>query len=108
MAQAARRTLVVVLASAGLAAVQLLPFLELVGRSQRTLEPIAMKWAMPAWGWANLLAPLFHNVRTFQSQYYQHGQEFLSSLLSGRGGAGGGDSGALAVTRARARGCWGA
>ncbi len=66
-----------------LAAAQLLPFLDLLAHSQRTRHFATAKWAMPAWGFANLLVPLFHYFQTPQGQFFQMGQEFLSSYYVG-------------------------
>lgn len=79
------RLAVVVALVAGLTAVQLLPFLELLANSNRSESFTSTKWAMPAWGWANLLVPLFHCFRTPQGPYFQHGQAFLSSYYLGVG-----------------------
>jgi hypothetical protein len=38
---------------------------------------------MPAWGWANLLVPLFHYFETPQGTFFQFGQEFMSSYYPG-------------------------
>src|SRR5260221_521520 len=70
---------------AGLTAVQVLPFFDFVEHSQRdrTFDP--SKWALPGWGWANLLVPLFHNFQCFQGPFVQHGQAFFSSCYLGAG-----------------------
>lgn len=77
------RFLGVVLLVTGLAAVQLLPFLDLLAHSQRDASFTSSKWPMPGWGWANLLVPLFHNFQTPQGPFFQYGQEFLSSYYLG-------------------------
>jgi len=71
-------TLLVVLVS-GLALAQLLPFFELLSLSQRDFSFATTKWSMPWWGWANLVAPLFHAFTTTQGMYVQEGQEFFVS-----------------------------
>ena len=75
----------VILLSAGLAAVQLLPFLDLLLHSQRDSNFSSAKWPMPTWGWANLLVPLFRCFETPQGPFFQHGQHFLSSYYLGIG-----------------------
>ncbi|HTG42993.1 MAG TPA: hypothetical protein VK633_00555 [Verrucomicrobiae bacterium] len=75
--------LLVVALTAGLFAAQLLPFLELLAHSQRTPGFAAEKWALPPWGWANLLLPRFHTFRTYEGTAFQIGQEFLSSTYLG-------------------------
>jgi len=77
-----RLGLVVVLAG-GLAAAQILPFLELLAHSQRDAQFATSKWALPGWGWGNLLVPLFHAFQTPQGTYFQFGQTFLSSVYLG-------------------------
>lgn len=63
-----------------LGAVQLLPFLELLENSQRAGGAFAdARWPMPLTGWANLFVPLFRSFATPDGQFYQFGQEFLSS-----------------------------
>ena len=84
-AMAGRFALVVLLA-AGLTAAQLLPFLDLLEHSQRERGFAATtKWAMPGWGWANLLVPLFHCFETYQGPFFQHGQAFMTSYYLGAG-----------------------
>lgn len=77
------RLSLVVLLAAGLAAIQLLPFFDLLAHSQRDRSFTSTKWAMPEWGFANLLVPLFHFFETPQGQFFQAGQEFLSSYYPG-------------------------
>jgi hypothetical protein len=68
---------------AGLAAAQLLPFLELLGHSQRGKAFADATWSMPAWGWANLLVPLFRAHRTPLGDFAQPGQYWVSSYYPG-------------------------
>ncbi len=70
----------------GLAAAQLLPFLDLLSHSERsggfgqsTLLP------MPLTGWANYLVPLFHCVRNPQGMWVQAGQTWVGSYYLGVG-----------------------
>lgn len=70
---------------AGLSAAQLLPFFDLLSHSQRGASFATAKWAMPAWGWANLLAPMFHYFMTPQRTFFQAGQEFMTSYYLGSG-----------------------
>jgi hypothetical protein len=77
-----RAGLVVALA-AGLAAIQLLPFLDLLAHSQRDRTWSNTKWPMPPWGWANILVPMFHCFQSFQGPFFQYGQEFLTSYYPG-------------------------
>ncbi|MEW6161332.1 MAG: YfhO family protein, partial [Verrucomicrobiota bacterium] len=77
-----RSGLIVILVS-GLIAAQLLPFLELLGHSQRDASFATSKWALPIWGWANLQVPLFHCFQTPQGIFFQFGQEFFSSIYLG-------------------------
>lgn len=78
-----RRGGAVALLVAALSSVQLLPFLELLGQSQRDSSFATGKWPMPSWGLANLLVPMFHTVPTFQGPHLQPGQAFLSSYYPG-------------------------
>jgi hypothetical protein len=70
---------------AGLAAAQLLPFLELLSHSQRGKAFADATWSMPAWGWANLLVPLFRAYRTQLGDFAQPGQYWISSYYPGVG-----------------------
>lgn len=79
----ARRFAVVVGLVAALAAAQLLPFLELLGQSQRDHSFTSSKWPMPIWGLANLLVPLFHTYPSLQGPHMQAEQQFLSSYYPG-------------------------
>jgi hypothetical protein len=71
--------------TAGLMAAQLLPFLELLSHSHRTLGVNVSKWSLPIWGWANQFVPLFRCFLTPQGIFFQHGQEFMSSTYIGIG-----------------------
>ena len=77
------RFLSVIVIVAGLTAIQLLPFWDLLGHSQRDRAFVTSKWAMPSWGLANLLVPLFHSFETYQGPFFLYGQEFLSSYYLG-------------------------
>ena len=79
-----RRLGLVILWVAGLSAVQLFPFFDLLHHAQRTLN-YDVRWAMPGWGWANLLVPLFHCHLSPQGIFYQSGQQFLTSYYLGIG-----------------------
>ena len=70
-----------------LCAAQLLPFLELLKHSQRDTGygASAHDWAMPIWGWANFLVPLFRTNPTPQGVFLQNGQYWTSSYYVGIG-----------------------
>ena len=72
---------------AGLCAVQLLPFLELLAHSQRDRDysSTTHDWSMPFWGWANFLVPLFRSSPTAQGVFLQNGQYWTSSYYAGIG-----------------------
>jgi len=81
-----RRIGILVLLAAGITMVQMLPFFDLLAHSQRnTSDSRAVIWSMPAWGWANLLVPLFHCYQSPQGPWFQNGQEFLASYYLGAG-----------------------
>ena len=69
----------------GLAAIQLLPFFQLLRHSQRNLDFGTSDFAMPGTGWANLLIPLFDSVKTPAGLYLQPYQGFTSSYYPGAG-----------------------
>ncbi len=79
------RFLLVVLLVAGLAAAQLLPFLDLLAHSDRHANFGNSQWAMPGWGWANFFIPLFFNVQGGQGVLLQYDQYFTSSYYLGIG-----------------------
>jgi hypothetical protein len=68
-------------------AAQLLPFLILLSHSQRDAGYSAAShdWAMPFWGWANFLVPLFRTWPTAQGVHFQNGQYWTSSYYTGIG-----------------------
>ena len=71
---------------AGLAALQLLPFLELIRHSHRSTEMAdATMWSMPAWGWANLLVPRFRSFASAIGVWFQAGQDWTTSSYPGIG-----------------------
>jgi len=58
----------------GLAAVQLLPFLDLMAHSHRETSQANTECAMPITGWANFLVPLFRCTSSPPGLYFQPGQ----------------------------------
>jgi hypothetical protein len=82
---ALRRLVVVVLLIAGLAAIQIFPFLDLLTHSERDLSYKPDDWPMPVWGWANLVVPLFHCTRNPLGVWMQNGQSWTSSYYLGIG-----------------------
>ena len=66
-----------------LSAAQLLPFLDLLRHSHRDAQFATGAWAMPSWGWANLLVPQFHMNRSGAGLLYQPGQYWTSSYYVG-------------------------
>ncbi len=81
--QFARRFLGIAFMVALICAAQLLPFLELLVRSQRDAGYGATGWPMPLWGWANFLVPLFGTTPTPQGVFLQQGQYWTSSYYLG-------------------------
>ncbi len=79
------RFLAVVVLITVLSAIQLLPFADLLAHSQRDRSYGDNESAMPGWGWANFLVPLFNCYRVTQGLYFQIGQEFYSSYYLGAG-----------------------
>jgi hypothetical protein len=70
---------------AAICAAQLLPFLELLSRSQRdpTYLSSTHDWSLPFWGWANFLVPLFRSSPTRHGVFMQNGQYWTSSYYAG-------------------------
>lgn len=81
-----RRFAVVVILAAGLAAVQLLPFRDLVAHSERDASyGEADAWPLPAWGWANFIVPQFHASQSLLDTYHLAGQYWTKSYYVGTG-----------------------
>ncbi len=68
-----------------LAAVQLLPFLELLARSHRTGGTTPVEWSLPVTGLANLLLPLFHAHAFPDGVFHQPTQQWIASYYPGIG-----------------------
>ncbi len=81
-----RRLAAVVALVAGLAALQLLPFLDLLAHSERNASyRQADVWPMPTWGWANLIVPQFHASQSLLDTYHLAGQYWTKSYYVGVG-----------------------
>ena len=80
-----RRFAVVVLLVAGLAAAQLLPFLDLAAHSQRREGYADARWSLPGRGWANFLVPMVFGSTWRQDVFFQYGQYWISSYYPGIG-----------------------
>ena len=93
--------------AAGLAAAQLLPFLDLLAHSQRgagyASGAMAGIAAMPVTGWMNYLVPLFHCLRNDNGVFVQAGQSWIGSYYLGAGTVA---LAVLAAWRARDRRVW--
>lgn len=68
-----------------LAAVQLLPFLDLVAHSQRSAGYADTRWSMPGWGWANFLVPMAFGRTWTEGVFFQYEQSWTSSYYLGIG-----------------------
>ena len=80
-----RRLSAVVLLVSGLAAAQLLPFLDLLAHSQRDAGFATNLWAMPPTGWANFLVPIFRTTPGSSGVHLQETQQWTSSYYLGVG-----------------------
>src|SRR5262245_27150092 len=79
LATLARRLVLVGVMVVGLTAVQTLPFLDLLRHSQRDRTFAGEARAMPPWGWANLVVPLFRMTPSKLGVFTQDEQEWTSS-----------------------------
>jgi hypothetical protein len=70
---------------AGLAAIQLLPFLDLASHSQREQGFADTRWSMPARGWANFFVPMVFGSTWRQNLFFQYGQYWTTSYYLGIG-----------------------
>ncbi len=77
------RFLLATLLTAGLAAVQLFPFFQLLIYSDRTSALADDRWPMPAAGLANFLVPLFQCFSRQTGIYVQYDQQFVPSYYLG-------------------------
>jgi hypothetical protein len=66
-----------------LSAAQLLPFFDLLKHSDRTASFDDNAWSMPAWGWSNLLVPLFRFHQDPNGVFAQTGQGWTTSYYAG-------------------------
>lgn len=81
--QNAGRLLALVAWVSALAAIQLLPFLDLLAHSNRHSEFGDGRWALPITGWANLLLPVFHTFPAHHGVHFQPDQFWTSSYYPG-------------------------
>jgi hypothetical protein len=81
-----RRVVLVILIASGITMIQMLPFFDLLTHSQRnSVGAGTAAWSMPAWGWANLIMPLFHCYKSPQGAWFQRGQDFIPTYYLGAG-----------------------
>jgi len=80
-----RRIGVIALLTTGLTAAQMFPFLDLALHSNRNRDFGGDTWAMPAWGWANLIVPMFRCTPSRLGVFSQDDQQWTSSYYSGIG-----------------------
>jgi hypothetical protein len=71
---------------AGLTAAQMLPFLDLLRHSPRNASGFGeARWAIPGWGWANFIVPLFRCSPSILGVFSQDDQQLFSSYYLGIG-----------------------
>ena len=75
----------IVVLVAALAAIQLLPFLDLAAHSQREQGFADTRWSMPARGWANFFVPMVFGNTWRQNLFFQYGQYWTTSYYLGVG-----------------------
>jgi hypothetical protein len=68
---------------AAMSAAQMLPWLDLLAHGDRTSEAGDNTWAMPVWGAANFLVPLFRATDSITGVLMQPGQEWTTSYYVG-------------------------
>ncbi len=79
-----RRLAVIALLVAGLAALQILPFLDLLVHSERAVSSTDTdKWALPLWGLANFIVPQFHSTPSVLNTYHLPGQYWIGLIIPG-------------------------
>jgi hypothetical protein len=80
----ARRFFLMGILAVCLAAAQLLPSADFALHCSRNTHYAASEWAMPAWGWANFLVPMFQTAG-WQGMAVQFNQYWTSSYYAGIG-----------------------
>jgi hypothetical protein len=78
-----RRLTLMLAITTGLVAVQLLPFLELLQRSQRSAQFATGEWTLRWSDLGNFLVPLFRTFRDRDGIYFQHSQQWITSFYGG-------------------------
>ena len=79
-----RRLTVIVLLVAGLSAVQIFPFLDLLAHSERgTAFVEADQWSLPRWGLANFIVPQFRSSQALLDTYHLPDQYWTKSYYLG-------------------------
>jgi hypothetical protein len=83
----AKNAALLVILVAGLCAMQLLPFLQLLANSHRDPKfAEASNWPMPLWGLANFFTPLFFTMKWSQNVFFQYNQYWTCSYFIPLGG----------------------
>jgi hypothetical protein len=78
------RFVLVVVLTAGLSAIQLLPFFDLLKHSERDVTyVVADANPMPLWGWANFVVPVFHCLQTTFGTCLEPDQPWTASYYLG-------------------------
>jgi hypothetical protein len=77
------RLLILAVLVSALSAAQLLPWLDLLGHSDRSGGFGGNAWPLPPWGLANFLVPLFHSAGSLSGVYMQEEQQMTSSYYAG-------------------------
>lgn len=80
---AATRLVFIAVLVAALSAGQLLPWLDLLAHGDRSSGSGGGAWALPPWGLANLLVPLFHSTGSITGVFMQPEQQWTSSYYLG-------------------------
>ena len=81
-----RRLFALIVLIAGLSAIQLLPFFDLLKHSERdSAFTMSDGFPMPIWGWADFIVPVFHNFKFIFDVYLQPQQAWITSYYTGIG-----------------------
>ena len=77
------RLLMIIALVTALSAAQLLPWLDLLAHGDRSTATAGSAWAIPPWGLANFLVPLFHSAPSITGVFMQEEQQWTSSYYLG-------------------------
>ena len=77
------RFCVIIIGVSAITLIQIAPFLDLLVHSNRSPDYGGSNWAMPWFGWANLILPSFYTFPASDGVFHQYTQQWTGSYYSG-------------------------